>query len=164
MFQALSFFCASVIPMPRDSEAFFEEHEIVPTTQLEEDRVAEDTADIIPIKDNIEFKRFTSSESDVIEIKLSDSYSASIDNFVHDTFSQEKIMIKKDSLMRKVIISASEDDSEFPYQIKVNHAIFDTLEKMSQVDASKFEQYAIEKGYLMSDEIAYQQDITRNTQ
>lgn len=73
-------------------------------------------------------------------------------------------MIKKDALMRKVIVSVSEDDSEFPYQIKVNHAIFDTLEKMSQIDASKFEQYAIEKGYLMSDEITYQQDIIWNTQ
>lgn len=163
MFQALSFLRASVIPMPRDVADFFKEHEIVPTTQLEENEVAENTADVIPIRDDIEFKRFTSSESDVIEIKFSDSYSASIDNFVHDTFSQEKIMIKKDALMRKVIVSASEDDSDFPYQIKVNHAIFDTLEKMSQIDASKFEQYAIEKGYLMSDEIAYQQDTIWNT-
>lgn len=164
MFQALSFLCSSVIPMPRDVADFFKEHEIVSTTQLEENEVAENTADIIPIRDDIEFKRFTSGESDVIEINFSEnSYSSSIDNFVHDTFSQEKIMIKKDALMRKVIISATEDQSNSLYQIKVNHAIFDTLDKMSEVDATKFEKYAIDNGYLLSDEIAYEQDIIWNT-
>jgi len=167
MMHSLNFLLSNVIPMPRDVSNFFKENEIVPTSILEDKHTSDgkdvDNKDnVLPIKKDIEFKKVV-PDNGLLEIKSATAYSSSIEDFVTDTFSETKVMIKKDALMRKVIISASENDDVFPYQVKVNHAIFDTLEKMNDADEQKFKEYAENKGYLMSDEVAYMQDIIWNT-
>lgn len=171
MISPISFLLADIIPMPTSGkkklkkdktkedkamiERFIKDNEIFPTSEIpnkEDQNNYFDNLKMVPI----------SNEDDVIKIEFKNSYVTSINSFVHDTFSEERIMVKKDALMRKVVVSASEDKSNFPYQVKVNHAIFETLDKMNQVDAEKFELYAIEKGFLMSDEVAYEQDILWN--
>jgi hypothetical protein len=147
------------MPVSKDVDRFFDENEIVPTTLIEDNK--EESR--FKVKENVEFLSSPIDVEPSFEVNEASIYARSMDDFVSDTFAPVKIFVRKEALMRKVVVSASENKEEFPYQIKLNHAIFDTLDKMNEVDARKFEAYAIEKGYLMNDEIAYYQNTIWNT-